>query len=548
MKSFITLSIALSLLIPCSSIAQWWQIEEVDTVGEVGEGASLALDSSNNPHISYYDETNHDLKYAKWDGSDWQFEVVDGEFHTIKNTSLALDSLDRPRICYNHTWPVDEEGIKYAYWNGSNWEIEMIQSGDCGSNSIAIDSYDRPHIIYGYGYGIRYARWDGSEWLIEFVGGPYNPGSGGSLVLDGNDRPHVAYRNKYDGDLMYAWHDGLDWHLETVGADDDVSYTSIMLDGYGRPHISYIYDDFLKYAYYDGSDWYIEWVSQDPDHFARLRTSIDIDAQGRPHISFYNSSDDDLDYAYRDEYGWHVEPVDVDGNVGRYSSIRLDTSDYPRISYYAVGSRDLRYARYGYLDVDVIYFDAYPYGGKGLILNWAVEITDKDDFAGFNIYRRLVEIADVKKPNPAGLKTEPIWRKVNVGLITGENPYTYVDCGLEGNTTYEYKLEAVIKEKPEVLGYTVGTVGSSFPKTCVLYQSRPNPTKGTGVITFALPEDNDITLNLFDITGREIATLVEGIVSAGEHEVSVSDLAPGVYVYRLEAGEFSAARKMVVVR
>ena len=46
-----------------------WRIQTVDDVDNVGHATSLALDSSNYPHVSYLDDTNRDLKYAAWDGS-----------------------------------------------------------------------------------------------------------------------------------------------------------------------------------------------------------------------------------------------------------------------------------------------------------------------------------------------------------------------------------------------------------------------------------------------------------------------------------------------
>jgi hypothetical protein len=55
-----------------------------------------------------------------------------------------------------------------------------------------------------------------------------------------------------------------------------------------------------------------------------------------------------------------------------------------------------------------------------------------------------------------------------------------------------------------------------------------------------------VTLTIYDLSGREIKTLVNETLPAGAYEQPVSGLAPGVYVYRLSAGSFTAAKKMVV--
>ena len=74
------------------SQAVGWVSEIVDSEG--GTRSSLILDSSNNPHISYFDRTNYILKYAYKSGSDWFTETVDstGGSAGWYSTSLALDS------------------------------------------------------------------------------------------------------------------------------------------------------------------------------------------------------------------------------------------------------------------------------------------------------------------------------------------------------------------------------------------------------------------------------------------------------------------------
>ena len=69
-------------------------------------------------------------------------------------------------------------------------------------------------------------------------------------------------------------------------------------------------------------------------------------------------------------------------------------------------------------------------------------------------------------------------------------------------------------------------------------------------IAYALPAPSDVSLAVFDVLGRKVSTLVEARQSAGRHTVrfDASALPGGVYVYRLEAGSFTAAKTLVVLK
>ena len=78
----------------------------------------------------------------------------------------------------------------------------------------------------------------------------------------------------------------------------------------------------------------------------------------------------------------------------------------------------------------------------------------------------------------------------------------------------------------------------------------PNPVTTQAVIRSALPHATHVRLAVYDVLGREVARLADGEFSAGEHEVRVdaSGLPPGLYSYRIVAGDLRASRTMVRVR
>jgi hypothetical protein len=104
-------------------------------------------------------------------------------------------------------------------------------------------------------------------------------------------------------------------------------------------------------------------------------------------------------------------------------------------------------------------------------------------------------------------------------------------------------------------GYHLGKeVAETDEETVVsnylLFQNTPNPFNPTTTIAFALAEQGFTTLKVYDLLGREVATLVSGALDAGNHVVTfdASRSASGVYVYRLESNGFTAVKKMVVAK
>jgi hypothetical protein len=89
-----------------------------------------------------------------------------------------------------------------------------------------------------------------------------------------------------------------------------------------------------------------------------------------------------------------------------------------------------------------------------------------------------------------------------------------------------------------------------IPSEYKLQQNYPNPFNPVTNIIFSIPQSGLTELKVFDILGREVTTLVNETVSAGEHSIqfSAGNLASGVYYYRLKVNDFISANKMVLLR
>ncbi len=93
-------------------------------------------------------------------------------------------------------------------------------------------------------------------------------------------------------------------------------------------------------------------------------------------------------------------------------------------------------------------------------------------------------------------------------------------------------------------------LSNTLPKTFVLEQNYPNPFNPSTVIRYQIPDASLVSLRVYDTAGRLVSTLVNGNREAGEHQVSFdgSTLSSGVYLYQLEAGEYTASGKMVLLK
>lgn len=177
-------------------------------------------------------------------------------------------------------------------------------------------------------------------------------------------------------------------------------------------------------------------------------------------------------------------------------------------------------------------FDATA-GDNQVNVTWTT--ASESDLTQFNVLRDGVKVHEAPASNsPTG------------------HTYSWLDASVLNGVSYTYTLESVdLNGAHEVLGATNATPGSESVVTEFgLAQNYPNPFNPETNITFSLPAASNVSLRVFNLIGQEVATLVNGAQTAGTHVVSFdgSNLTSGVYIYRLDAGEFSATRKMILMK
>lgn len=100
----------------------------------------------------------------------------------------------------------------------------------------------------------------------------------------------------------------------------------------------------------------------------------------------------------------------------------------------------------------------------------------------------------------------------------------------------------------------VGTITSipvtETPQGFALSQNYPNPFNPTTAINFTIPDAQDVRLTVYNVLGQRVAVLADGFHNAGQHIVSFDArrLASGVYIYRIETGDFVTSRKMMLIK
>ncbi len=185
---------------------------------------------------------------------------------------------------------------------------------------------------------------------------------------------------------------------------------------------------------------------------------------------------------------------------------------------------------------------------EGVKLAW--ETATEQDNLGFEIRRTHDGVTEVI----AHYHNTPALR--GRGTTLEPTQYAYTDARIEQGKTYRYvlrsfDLDGTIHEYSDK-AIEVHITEALKPTEFALAQNFPNPFNPSTVIQYQLAENATVKLELYDITGRKVATLVNAWQNAGYYSFTLNgsayNLASGVYFYRLTAGGFVATKKMVLVK
>jgi hypothetical protein len=185
---------------------------------------------------------------------------------------------------------------------------------------------------------------------------------------------------------------------------------------------------------------------------------------------------------------------------------------------------------------------------QGVQLTWqtATELNN----AGFEVRRKT---AGEDFVTIASYRFDPSLR--GKGTTSSTTTYSFVDATVEAGKTYTYRLRSVdydgtIHDYAQTVSVEVREPVQARVYEYALEQNYPNPFNPTTTIRYSLKETGKVSVRVYDVMGREVKVLVDGVQGAGEYSVvmDATGLSSGVYVYQLRVGGLLLTRKMVLAK
>ena len=199
------------------------------------------------------------------------------------------------------------------------------------------------------------------------------------------------------------------------------------------------------------------------------------------------------------------------------------------------------------LPVELTTFSVTNKKGSAVDLKWETA-TEVNNY-GFEVERSVIKKSDKLNSIESADRS---WEKI--GFIEGHGnsnspkKYSFVDKNLVGGSHFVYRLKQV--DVDGSFEYSEAIEIEVLPVKYQLDQNYPNPFNPTTTIKFSLPQAGKVRLDVYNLLGELITTLVNKNFEAGFQSVqfNASNLASGIYIYRLSSNSFSQVRKMMLLK
>ncbi len=235
-------------------------------------------------------------------------------------------------------------------------------------------------------------------------------------------------------------------------------------------------------------------------------------------------------------------------DAGDHWTIIMDIGEKPAIMQFPSDISFIDNNR-GYMNVDsLLYFTTNSGLNWNLISNFTGSIMDAyftDSNLGYAVTKTGESVYQLVKTINHGQS----WNlEMNIGILPAET-YGYSGHVLHGNGNIILVVsDSTVYHRTEITG--TGEVNTQIPNRFVLKQNYPNPFNPATVIKYFIPKQTMVKIKIYDINGKKINELINSSQTAGNHEVTFNgtNLSSGTYFYKIEAGEFTETKKMILIK
>lgn len=477
--------------------------------------------------------------------------------------------------------------LKYSQAGILQWSRFFYGSGLGGHYAYAIASDNSSNVyVTGYAYNpgsvfdfctVKYNSEGVQQWVNYYDGPAHTYDEADKVAVDNAGNIYVTGKSSLFGDfnfqiatLKYS-PDGRQIWLQRYG-EPTAEPDGLVIDQSCNIYIAGYSGDSAVALKYDSSGNLL-WACNFRGVFASAYNAIAVDANDNVYVTGYTDTTSHYDmmkyvtakYSSSGLLQWLVtyHPVDTLYTRCIGASIALDATGLV----YVAGELDDMYGGRVLPKVGIVKYTQAgdtqwvrtpPYDSS---LVWAAPIIQADPYNYIYVLSGLSYTHNESNKTYGVLKYDAFGNSVFDILYhdpqyTGSIPaamaidrnYNIVVTGSTGWLNYLNTYALTVKYSQPI---GVKPISNIVPGRFNLSQNYPNPFNPSTTIKFAIPKDGNVTFEIYDVLGKLVATLANNeFKKAGEYEVSwdAGNFASGVYFYELISGEFSATKKMVLLK